>query len=207
MKKVSYDQYGGVDVLKLVEVPMPTIDETTLLIKVKAASINPLDWKIRDGDMKLISGFSFPKSVGIDFAGVVQEVGSAIKAYKKGDEVMGIADIFKGGALADYVVVKEETITRKPASLSFEQAAALPVVGASAIQIFDKLAPLQPGMEVLINGATGGIGLIALQIAKRSGARVTSVVSTKGVDLARQLGSDVVINYEQQDVSESYYSV
>lgn len=200
MKRIMYDQYGGVDVLKLDEAPVPRVDKDTLLVRIKAASINPLDWKIRNGEMKILTGFSFPKSVGIDFSGVIDDVGSGVTSFQKGDEVMGITDIFKGGALAEYAVVKADNVTRKPATISFEQAAALPVVGASTMQIFDKLAPLQAGMDVLVNGATGGIGLIATQVAKKLGARVTAVVSTKGVELAKTVGSDVVVNYEQENV-------
>lgn len=209
MKKVTYDQYGDIDVLTLADVPVPTPDKHTLLVRVKAASINPLDWKIWHGDMKIMTGFSFPRSVGIDFAGIVEEVGSAVQNFKKGDEVLGMADIFKGGALAEYVVVKEEAVAHKPATISFEQAAALPVVGSSAIQIFEKLAPLKAGMDVLINGATGGIGTIAIQLAKQQGAHVTAVVSPNGIDLAKELGSDAVINYEQENVldQEKQYDI
>lgn len=203
MKKVTYDRYGGVDVLTLSDVAMPTVEKDSVLIKVKAVSINPVDWKIREGELKIMTGFSFPKGVGLDFAGVVEEVGEAVQTFKKGDEVFGISDVFAGRALAEYVVVKPETISHKPTSISFNEAAALPIVGSSALQIFDKLAPLKPGMNVLIFGATGGIGTNAIQLAKRQGAHVTAVVRSKGAELAKQLGSDVVIDYDQQDVLKS----
>ncbi|AUD01625.1 NAD(P)-dependent alcohol dehydrogenase [Spirosoma pollinicola] len=200
MKKLEYSAYGSLDTVTLVDAPVPEVEKDTVLVRVKAASINPLDWKIWAGEMKILTGFSFPKSVGIDFAGIVERVGNGVDGFQKGDEVLGTADIFKGGAMAEYVRVKADTISHKPATLSFEQAAALPVVGESAVQIFDKLAPLKPGMELLIVGATGGIGTIAIQLAKRQGARVTAVVGTKGIELARKLGSDEVINYDQQNV-------
>lgn len=200
MRKITYDRYGGVDVLKLADVPVLTVDKDKLLIRVKAAAINPLDWNIMAGKLKTVTGSSFPKGVGIDFSGIVEQVGDAVETYRKGDEVFGIVAVFKGGAPADYVVVSAEAIARKPATLSFEQAAALPVGGLSAIQIFDKLAPLQPGMAVLINGATGGIGMFATQLAKRYGTEVTAVVGSKGLEQAKKWGSDFVIDYERENV-------
>jgi len=200
MKKVQYNQFGDESVLELVEQAMPTIQQDQLLIRVKAVSINPLDWKIYGGDMKLMSGTSFPKSAGIDFSGVVEQTGSAVTRFTAGNAVIGLLDVFKGGALADYVVVKETDIALKPASISFEKAAALPVTGLSALQIIDQLASVSANQSVLINGATGGVGLFAIQIAKKRGARVTAVVSTKGVEAAKKWGADSVIDYTRQDV-------
>lgn len=194
MKKITYHQFGGTEVLQMTEAPMP---EGEIIVKVKAVSINPLDWKIWQGEMKLMSGSKFPKSVGIDFSGIVEQGNGT---YKKGDEVFGIASIFKGGALAQYVAVKPNDIARKPSGLSFEEAAALPVAGGAALQIFHQLLKLQPGMEVLINGAGGGIGPLAIQLAKKAGAIVTAVVGPSGVELVTRLGSDVVINYQHQNI-------
>src|ERR1700722_1853304 len=159
MKNVIYRQYGGVDVLEMVEEAIPKVTPSTVLVKVKAVSINPIDWKIRAGEMKMMSGSKFPKSVGIDFSGIVEKTGSSVNKFKKGDEVFGSVDQFKEGVLAEYVLVSENNIAIKPKSISFEKAAAIPVVGFAALQIFDKLIDVQKGTEVLIIGATGGVGM------------------------------------------------
>jgi NADPH:quinone reductase-like Zn-dependent oxidoreductase len=199
MKKVIYKQYGDESVLELTEQAMPAFDKDQLLIRVKAVSINP-DWKIYRGEMKLMSGSKFPKAIGIDFSGIVEKVGDAATHFKAGDAVFGLLDVFKGGALADYVVAKESDIATKPDNISFEQAAALPVTGLSALQIIDQLAAIGSGQDVLINGATGGIGMFAVQIAKRRGARVTAVVSTKGTKLGTRWGADRLIDYSKEDI-------
>ncbi|CAN5425932.1 NADP-dependent oxidoreductase [soil metagenome] len=200
MRKVIYNRFGDESVLEVTEQAVPSIQTDQLLIRVKAVSINPLDWKVYGGDMKLMSGSTFPKSVGIDFSGIVEQTGSAVTRFRAGDAVIGVLDVFKGGALADYVVVKEATLALKPANISFEQAAALPLTGLSALQIVDQLAAVSANQDVLINGATGGIGLFAVQIAKKRGARVTAVVSTKGVAQATKWGADTVIDYTKQDI-------
>jgi NADPH:quinone reductase-like Zn-dependent oxidoreductase len=200
MKKVIYRQYGGVDVLEMVEEAIPEPDAASVLVRVKAVSINPIDWKIRAGEMKVMSGSKFPKGVGIDFSGVVEAVGGAVNKFKKGDAVFGSVDQFKGGALAEYVVVGEAAIGIKPGGVSFEKAAAMPVVGFAALQIFDRFVPVQEGTEVLINGASGGIGMFAVQIAKKRGATVTAVVGESGVALAEKWGSDRVLDYRRTNV-------
>ena len=197
MKKITYNRFGGTEVLQITDVPMPV---GNIVVKVKAVSINPLDWKLWQGEMKLMSGRTFPKSVGIDFSGVVEHGNGK---YRKGDEVFGIASLFKGGAFAEYVAVKAENIAHKPKALSFEEAAALPVAGAAAQQIFDNLLNIQPGMQVLINGAGGGIGPFAIQMAKKAGAIVTAVVGPTALETASRLGSDSVIDYQQENVLTS----
>jgi NADPH:quinone reductase-like Zn-dependent oxidoreductase len=194
MKKVTYNRFGGTEVLQLTEAAMP---EGEIIVKVKAVSINPLDWKLWQGEMKLMSGRKFPKSVGIDFSGIVEQGNGK---FRKGDEVFGIASLFKGGALAEYVAVKATDIAHKPGGIGFEEAAGLPVAGSAALQIFDKLVKIQPGMQVLINGAGGGIGPFAIQLAKKAGAIVTAVVGPAAIDLVSTLGSDVVINYQKENV-------
>ncbi|MES2277217.1 MAG: NAD(P)-dependent alcohol dehydrogenase [Bacteroidota bacterium] len=200
MKKVIYKHFGDERVLELTEQPMPAFKNNELLIRVKAVSINPLDWKIYGGEMKLLSGSKFPKGVGIDFSGVVENAGSLIGRFKKGDEVIGILDSFKGEALADYIVVQEKNIVIKPGNNSFEEAAALPVTGLSALEIIDQLAAIGPNQEVLINGASGGIGVFAVQIAKQRGAKVTAVAGTQGIAVAKDLGADTVVDYTVQDI-------
>ncbi|GAB3907755.1 NAD(P)-dependent alcohol dehydrogenase [Larkinella knui] len=202
MRKVLYNQFGDESVLEIAEQAVPGIEKDQLLIRVKAVSINPLDWKVYGGEMKLMSGSKFPKSVGIDFSGIVDQTGSAVTRFKAGDAVIGLLDVFKGGALADYVVVKANDIAPKPANIPFEHAAALPVTGLSALQISDELAAVGPNQNVLINGATGGIGLFAVQIAKKRGARVTAVVSTNGVAAAKKWGADTVVDYTKQPISQ-----
>jgi NADPH:quinone reductase-like Zn-dependent oxidoreductase len=194
MKKITYNRFGGTEVLQMTDAPMPVGD---IIVKVKAVSINPLDWKLWQGDMKLMSGRKFPKSVGIDFSGVVAQ-GNA--KYRKGDEVFGMTSIFKGGALAEYIAVKAEDIAYKPKAITFEEAASLPVVGSAALQIFNKLLKIKPGTKLLINGAGGGIGPFAIQLAKKAGAIVTAVVGPAAIDMAVRMGSDVVVNYQQENV-------
>jgi NADPH:quinone reductase-like Zn-dependent oxidoreductase len=202
MRKVLYNRFGDEQVLEVREQLTPTITQKQLLIHVKATSINPLDWKIYGGQMKLLSGAKFPKGVGIDFAGVVTQVGASVTRFRVGDAVLGLLDVFQGGALADYVVVTEAAIAPKPATISFDQAAALPVAGLAALQLVDQLAAVGQGHEVLLNGATGGVGLFAIQVAKKRGARVTAVVGPAGVQRATQLGADVIVDYTQQDISQ-----
>ena len=200
MKKVIYNKFGNENVLEIQELPIPVIKENELLIKVRSASINPLDWKIFHGEMKLMSGSTFPKSVGIDFSGVVQSTGSAIEQHKAGDEVFGLLAVFKGGALAEYIVVTEKDIAPKPANISFEQAAVLPVIGLSALQILNNLAQIKRGQEILINGATGGVGTFLIQMAKEQGAIVTAVTSSKGVATAKNLGADTIVDYNTENI-------
>lgn len=200
VKKIIYNNFGDVEVLKMIDIDVPSFSEKEILIKVKAVSINGLDWKIRDGQMKMMTGSKFPRGTGIDFSGTVEDSGAAQVRYKVGDEVFGILDVFKGAALAEYIVVKEENITLKPSRITFEQAAALPVVGLAALQIFNKLVKISPNSKILINGASGGIGMIAIQIAKSRGAFVTAVTSDNGMSVAREWGSDRVISYKKADV-------
>lgn len=203
MKKIIYNQFGDADVLEMADVAMPVVSERTILIKVKAMSINPLDWKVRNGEMKLMSGSKFPRGTGIDFSGIVEATGDNITKYKKGDEVFGLLDVFKGAALAEYILVEEKDIALKPKGISFEQAAAAPVVGLAALQLFDALVHIQTGPEVLINGASGGIGMFAIQIAKMKGAIVTAVAGDNGLEAVKAWGSDRAVNYRKEDVLKS----
>jgi NADPH:quinone reductase-like Zn-dependent oxidoreductase len=202
MLKVLYDRFGDEQVLAVRELPIPTIAPNQLLIQVKAASINPLDWKIFHGEMKLMSGSKFPKGVGIDFAGTVAQVGAGVTGYQSGDAVFGFLDVFTGGALAEYVVVTADALTPKPANISFDQAAALPVTGLAALQLVDQLAAVGPGQEVLINGASGGVGLFAIQLAQQRGARVTAVAGPAGLTRATQMGAAAVVDYTKQRLDQ-----
>jgi NADPH:quinone reductase-like Zn-dependent oxidoreductase len=199
MKIIIYDQYGSVDVLHSVEVNKPVPDTQQILVKVKAVSINPIDWKVLMGEVKLMSGKKFPKSIGCDFSGTIESTGTGIQKFKAGDDVFGVTNPFKEGALGEYILVNEKEIAKKPADLPFEQAAAIPTVGQTASQM---LTNNIKGKEILINGASAGVGMFAIQIAKSQGAIVTAVSSAKGHDLLKKWGSDYVIDYNKEKVTD-----
>jgi NADPH:quinone reductase-like Zn-dependent oxidoreductase len=162
-----------------------------------------LDWKIRKREMKLMSGSKFPKRIGMDFAGVIDAVGEEVKKFKAGDEEFGVVNSMKEGALGEFVLVPVTSVWRKPAKITFAQAASIPVVGASAYQSIEEIGHVSAGSEVLINGATGGMGMFALQLAKQSGAHVTAVTNSEGVPFARKWGADQTIDYAKENVLES----
>jgi NADPH:quinone reductase-like Zn-dependent oxidoreductase len=204
MQAVVQRCYGPPDVLvvETIEKPVPAADQ--LLVRVHAASINPVDWHYVRGEpyiMRLGSGFGAPADprVGTDFAGTVEAVGKAVTKFKPGDEVFG----GRNGALAEYITITEGgNLALKPAGISFEQAAAVNVAGLTALQSLRDRASLKPGQKVLINGASGGVGTFAVQIAKSLGAEVTGVSSTRNLELVRSLGADHVIDYTQQDFTQ-----
>jgi NADPH:quinone reductase-like Zn-dependent oxidoreductase len=192
--------YGAPDVLALVEVAKPLPANNEVLIEVRAISVNPADWHRLRGSpyfVRLPDGFGAPEDerIGGDIAGVVAAVGSDVKVFKPGDEVFGRA----GGGFAEFAVALEDRVALKPANVSFEQAAAIPVAAITALQALRDRAQVQPGQKVLINGASGGVGTFAVQIAKVLGAEVTGVCSTRNVELVRSLGADHVIDYTRED--------
>ena len=203
MKKVIFNEFGGVEKLEMVELQKPAVEENTILVRTKAISINPIDWKIRSGEMKMMSGSKFPKGVGIDFSGIIETVGENINQFKIGDEVFGALNSMKGDALAEYVEVSENDICLKPSNVTFEQAAAIPIVGSAAVQIFDKVVDVKKGTEILINGATGGIGMFAVQIAKQKGAIVTAVANTRGLALLKKWQADHIVDYTKENITDS----
>lgn len=203
MKKVVFNQFGETNVLEIVEASMPMPKENEVLIKVKAVSINPIDWKIRKGEMKLMSGSKFPKGIGIDFAGVVEKIGNGVSNFKVGDDIFGAFDGMKGGALSEYVSIDSKSIWHKPDSINYLQAASIPVVGSAAYMALVEIAKITEGTEVLINGATGGVGMFAIQIAKQKGAKVTSVSNTGGVQYALKWGADDALDYSKTDIKNS----
>ncbi len=194
MKKVIFNQYGNFDDLQMVETAIPAIKENELLVKVKAAAINPLDWKIIEGQMKMVTGSKFPKGVAFDFAGMVEKTGSQ-SAFKVGDAVFGAMPAMKGEALAEYLVIAEQSAYKKPDSISFETAAAMTSIGAAALHVFQK-SKVKPGGNILINGASGGVGLLAVQMAKKQGMKVTAVASGKGLSFLEKWNPDVLIDYK-----------
>jgi NADPH:quinone reductase-like Zn-dependent oxidoreductase len=201
MKAVAYKKFGNVDVLQMVEEPKPSIQPDQVLVKVKAVSINPMDWKIRKGEMKLMSGSKFPKHTGVDFAGIIEDTGSAVTHFKKGDEVFGVVkNAMKEGALAEYVAVPATSIWKKPSHINFAQAASIPIVGAAAVATIQKMGRIHTHTQILVNGATGGYGMFLLQLLKVQGANVTAVTSTKGIELAQKWGAKSVIDYTREHV-------
>lgn len=205
MKAVTRRCYGTPDVLVVEELERPAPKEHQMLVRVRAAAINPLEWHKIHGTpymMRLAEGIGAPTDpqLGIDFAGVVEAVGSQVTKFKPGDEIFGGRD----GALAEYILVREAgSIAHKPANVSFEQAAGAYVAGLTALQALRDGAAIRPGDKVLINGASGGVGTYAVQIAKWLGAEVTGVCSTRNVDLVRSLGADHVIDYTRGDFLDS----
>jgi len=205
MKAIVYCDYGTSEVLEFkdVEKPVPTDDE--ILVRVRAASVNPLDWHYMRGTpyvMRMGSGLRKPKvtRLGVDYAGTVEEVGRNVTEFKPGDEVYG----GRGGALAEYVCARaDRAVVLKPANMTFEQAASVPVAAVTALQGLRDKGKIQPGQKVLINGASGGVGTFAVQIAKSFGADVTGVCSTRNLDMVRSLGADRVIDYTREDFTRS----
>lgn len=203
MKKVQYYEYGGPEVMKMETVERPRPESDEVLVKVYAAGINELDWKIRNGNLKIQDGKGFPKAMGCELAGEVIQTGSDAGEFTVGDAVFGWIPFSRLGGFAEYAVVKKECLHSKPSSLSHVQAAALPMVGTTALQALTKEVKLAPGQRVLVNGSTGGVGHFAVQIARATGANVTAVTGTSHVDFAKELGADSVVDYHQSDVSAS----
>jgi NADPH:quinone reductase-like Zn-dependent oxidoreductase len=201
MKAVSYQQFGGTDSLGIIEEAIPVVSATDVLIRVKAVSINPMDWKIRKGEMKLMSGSKFPRHTGVDFAGIVEATGKSVNNLRKGDEIFGVVkNTMKDGALAEYISVPATLVWTKPAVLSFSQAASLPMAGSAAVTALNTISKVEQGARILVNGATGGFGMILLQLLRSRGGIVTAVTSTSGREAALSWGADQVIDYSKENV-------
>jgi NADPH:quinone reductase-like Zn-dependent oxidoreductase len=206
MKAIVYTEYGPPDVLELKEVEKPAPKEDEVLVKVQASSVNPRDWHLMRADpfpVRLMVGLLKPKNtlIGSDMAVRVEAVGRNVKQFKPGDEVFGDIGGSGGGASAKYV--PENAVVLKPDSMTFEEAAAVPAGALAALQGLRDQGQIQPGNKVLINGASGGVGTFAVQIAKSFGAEVTGVCSTRNLDMVRSLGADQVIDYTQEDVTQN----
>ena len=201
MKAIVYSQHGPPDVLRLAEIDKPSPKEHQVLVKIRAASVNPLDWHAVRGEPWLMRIIGKPKNriPGGDLAGQVEAVGAKVTRFRPGDEVFGTCY----GTFAEYACVKESRIVRKPAGLSFEQAAAIPVAMYTAAQALRNKGRLRPGQSVLVVGASGGVGTFAVQIAKALGGSVTGVCSARNVDLVRSLGAAHVIDYTADDFTRS----
>ena len=209
MKAIVYTKYGPPDVLNLEEVREPTPRDDEVLIKVHAASANARDWRLLRADPFLVrlmgGGLLKPKhnTLGSDIAGRVEAVGGNVKQFQPGDEVFGDLSGCGFGGFADYVCASEDALALKPASLTFEEAAAAPMAAVTALQGLRDKGRIQPGQKVLINGASGGVGTLAVQIAKSFGAEVTGVCSTRKSDMVRSIGADHVIDYTQEDFTRN----
>jgi NADPH:quinone reductase-like Zn-dependent oxidoreductase len=211
MKGIVYHCYGTPQVLRLEDIARPAPTGNQVLVKVQAAAVNPLDWHYMKGTpylMRMQTGIGAPKSsrLGVDFAGTVEAVGPEVKHYKPGDDVFG----GRTGAFAEYVTVPEDrALALKPANVSFAQAAALTIAAITALQALRDKGRVEAGQKVLINGASGGVGTFAVQLAKNFGAEVTGVCSTRNVELVRSLGADHVIDYTREDFTrgEQHYDL
>lgn len=199
MKAVCFEKYGSSDVLGLRDFEVPKPLATQCLVKVRASSINPIDWKIRQGVARYFIKIKFPFISGFDLSGEIEAVGEKVTAFKKGDLVYGQTEIKSGGACAEYVAVSEMSLSLKPKNLSFSEAASLPIAALTALQAFRDKGHLKPRQQVLIIGASGGVGHFGVQIAKAMGAEVTAVCSGKNVAFVKALGVDKVIDYQKED--------
>ena len=202
MKAIVYDRYGSPDVLELMDVETPVAKDDEVLVRVRATSANPHDWHLIRGlpyFVRLIKGLTKPKKAsipGVDVAGQVEAVGGNVRGFQPGDDVF--AGVEEGG-FAEFTSVSADMLRPKPPSLTFEQAAAVPAAGFSALQALRDKGKVRPGQKVAINGASGGVGTFAVQIAKAWGAEVTGVCGSRNVDMVRSLGADHVIDYTQED--------
>jgi NADPH:quinone reductase-like Zn-dependent oxidoreductase len=202
MKAVVINKYGGNEVLDIRDVPRPVPGPDDVVIKVHSASVNPVDWKIRSGMTKVLTGFTFPKILGSECSGVVGETGRNVKILREGDHVIGFPGIRRLAAFAEYACVSEKNVFSKPENISFEQASTIPVAGLTALQCLRDLGHIAQDHIVLINGASGGVGHFAIQIAKIFGALVTGVCSSGNAVFVKELGADNVIDYSREDFTK-----
>jgi NADPH:quinone reductase-like Zn-dependent oxidoreductase len=208
MKAIVYTEYGSPDVLQFKDVEEPAPRDNEVLVKVHAASANPADWHLMRAEpflARLANGFLKPKNtkLGADVAGQVEAVGSNVTQLQVGDDVFGEMSLNELGGFAEYVCAPERLLALKPARMTFEQAAAVPLAAFTALQGLRDKGQIQPGQRVLINGASGGVGTFAVQIAKSYGTEVTGVCSTRNLDMVRSIGADYVIDYTQEDFTQT----
>lgn len=202
MKAFVLERYGKRGALQAVDIPMPELRDDEVLVEVHAAGLNLLDAKIRNGEFKLILPYRLPIVLGHDVAGVVVKAGPRARRFKPGDEVYARLDDFRIGALAEYAPVKEVSLALKPKGLTMEEAASIPLVGLTAWQALVTKADLRKGQKVFIQAGSGGVGTLAIQLAKHLGAFVATTTSTTNVSLVKGLGADVVIDYKTQDFED-----
>ncbi len=197
MKAAYISRYGTINDVQIGEQPKPSIKENTVLVKIHATSINPLDLRVVEGEFKAILPLKFPFILGNDFAGTVVQIGENVTSFKVGDEVYARTDL--SGAFAEYTLVEESSLSLKPKNLSMGSSASLPLVSLTAWQALVEIAKIQPGQKVLIHAGSGGVGTIAIQLAKHLGATVATTTSGKNFRWVRELGADIVIDYKTTD--------
>lgn len=203
MKAFVIDRYGKQEPLQLAEVPEPKLGEQDVLVQIHAASINPLDLKIRSGALKRILPLRLPLVLGNDLAGVVTRVGVKVQRFKPGDEVYARTDTRRIGTFAEFIAVAESNLALKPASLSMEEAASIPLVGLTAWQALVEKGNLRKGQKVFIHAGSGGVGTLAIQLAKHLGAHVATTTSSANIALVKSLGADIVIDYKKDDFAKT----
>jgi NADPH:quinone reductase-like Zn-dependent oxidoreductase len=199
MKAFIVDRYGNNDGVRAGEMPDPEVRDDDVLVQIHAASVNPLDLKIRGGSLKLILPYRLPFVLGNDLAGVVVRVGSRVRRFKRGDEVYARPDQDRIGAFAEFISIKEDAVASKPKELTMEEAASIPLVGLTAWQALIERANLKAGQKVLVHAGSGGVGTFAIQLAKHVGAFVATTTSTANLDWVKRLGADIVIDYRKDD--------
>ncbi|MEC0371277.1 NADP-dependent oxidoreductase [Paenibacillus chibensis] len=202
MKAMIIEKYGKNVPLVMTEQPMPNIGEHDVLVEIHAASLNPIDYKIKEGGMKFLLKYRFPLVLGNDFSGVVVQVGDRVNTFKPGDEVYGRPRKNRIGTLAEFIAVHEDDIWLKPQNLTFEEAASIPLIGLTTYQALVDILKLQKGQKILIHAGSGGVGTFAIQMAKQLGAFVATTASDKGYDLVKSLGADLIINYKKENFEE-----
>lgn len=195
-KRIQYHRYGGPDQLRLESAEVPAPGGAEVLVRVRAAAANPIDWRVRGGDAKLMTGRRFPRGVGFDFAGVVEAVGTGVRRLRVGDEVLGAGTLKMSGAFGELVVAPEKQVVEKPTELSFEEAAALPTVGVAALQSLIDKGKLKAGQSVFITGCLGGVGRAAVQVALSHGATVAGSCRDTDFDEAKALGVTPVVGFD-----------
>jgi NADPH:quinone reductase-like Zn-dependent oxidoreductase len=195
MKRLQYDKYGGPEVVRLASFTLPPPGEDDVLVRVSAASINPVDWKIRSGQLKIMTGSKFPRAMGTDFAGTVEAVGSKVSRFTPGDTVIGAVSLKASGAFASKLITSQKLVVKKPDNLSFEAAATLPIAGVTAWCALVKQGQLVRGQKVFINGAMGAVGQAAIAIAREIGAEVVGRVGPKSVTQAQSMGLADALDY------------
>ncbi|MFF5960769.1 NADP-dependent oxidoreductase [Streptomyces luteogriseus] len=198
MRAFTVERYGTKDGLRAGEVPDPEVGADDVLVRVHAAGVNPLDYRIRDGEFKAILPYKVPFVLGHDMAGVVVQVGDAVQRFSVGDEVYARPDKDRIGTFAEFIAVHQDDVALKPSTLTMEQAASLPLVALTSWQVLVERARVRPGQKVLVHAGSGGLGTIAIQLAKHLGASVATTTSTANVELVKSLGADVVIDYKKQ---------
>jgi NADPH:quinone reductase-like Zn-dependent oxidoreductase len=202
MKAVRIHEYGNAGVLKFEEAPLPIIGATDVLVRVVAASVNPVDWKIRAGYLKEMIPYAMPLTLGWDVSGIVEAIGANVRRFKFGDAVFSRPDIKRNGTYAEFVAIRESELAFKPLTISHAESASIPLAGITAWEVLISTANVQAGQKVLIHAGSGGVGTLAIQLAKSRGAYVIATTSGKNSALVKSLGADEVIDYKTQKFSE-----